>query len=735
MSDPAPSTPSPSTPAAPFAVGEVVFDLVVKRSARVTRVLPDALELSDGTTWRVAGPYLELLCRIPSPSLQELALDAPNEIAAGLRALAPADRILALLRGRRLGLTHRLAARPISGAALAQEHDAFLKEGGAAAVEAARRSLADHPEVSLGEDGEFTLRALSSGPLQDQFLAASALEDVEEEDYGREFRLSFLTSVSPLTTREHAQDDRAESESIVLWLVSENVRLLANEGLDPIERTRRGSLRDRLVSTVARHIVRKLYRVEGSKKRRWRKPEALVERVVQRLLEGLAERLGEAPPESPAPTALAALTLRLRAAPDVAAKPYPSQLLHTAVDQVVDRYFAKPRYNELEDAPLDARDTTAAREQSFSGTPGRRRTFRDPAERLGAAEAKALEVLGEELSQARRFVSEEWASLTSAPPDAEPSPQDLSGALEVLVEALRTSLIARLSEKPRWRRTFLLFLSTPAHSLATCKGKLTERCPKCGATPEEGKHRNANPGTLSSYISRELPPFLAQALPEQLRPYVSQGRALLPLLRAAHAIFPTDVWTYAQSERERVLLHQLLFSWGREQQDKRGRGVTKEFVEGLAIGAAAPAGGDWAGDPLLPRADLPLFVEDVVIPFVERVLEGRRTLPAQRRAASTLAAPTWQDLLPILDLILFGPPNAARLDAALRDRSEAEVARATGLTRLALYDLRAGRAFAPHDVARGLEAALALPPEALSGLIRPPLPSEFRVLLSEDELR
>ncbi|MBL4847453.1 MAG: hypothetical protein JKY65_18195 [Planctomycetes bacterium] len=714
-------------------MGDFVHDLVTKRSARVVRMLPAGVELSGAESWCVEGFYCELLCRIPSPSVQELALESPGAISAGLKSLEPADRVLALLRGRRLGVAHRIASRPMSDEELAREHDTFLGTGGAEAVAAARLALVDHPEVVLIKGGGFALQPSVSSVLQDQFLAVTSWKAGDDKTYGQEFCLGQLCRVSPLTTEQEAGVDRCRSEQVVHWLLNENLRLQALEGLDAVDKLRREALWARLLSTVARHCVVKLYKVEGSQKRRWREPESLIERVVQTLIERLSVELSGVPLGERSPTDLVALAALLTNPTDLTQPPYASHLLHRAVDQVVDRYFAKPRFRELEDGSLDSRDASSAREQSFSGVAGRGRTFRDPSERLGAAAAKAYEFLAEDLSRAHSFVSREWPQLTSAPHGAEPSEEDLKGALEFLVEALRTGLIARLEERPRWRRTLLLYLSTPAHSFATCNGALTARCGKCGATPEEGVHRSPSRGTLSSALSRNLPLFVRDALPEALRPYATQGRALLPLLRAAHAIFPRDVWDYAESERERVLIEDLLFGWGRDQHDKRGRGVTKEFLEELAIGAAAPAGGDWAGEPLLAEADIPLFVETIVIPFVERTLEGRRTLPEQRRASALAGAATWRDLFPVLELILYGVPDAAALVSALRGRSEAEVAQAVSLSRVSLYDLRAGREFAPLSLSRALEGALELEEGSLGGLVRPPLTPEFQALLEEDE--
>lgn len=648
-----------------LAAGEVVYDHLARRLARVVRVGEAGVDLVDeraGLAWTADGLYRLGLERLERPHGLVLAYEVPALSARRARfaALPPLEQALAACRALRTGPARRPAWLPAALSAPVKR-DELARELQATSGRPAR-------------DVDDALDALHAAGGRDERLRVDA-DGVRVRLPG----VSWLVERVVERPRRAERDDggepglvapgaehTAEEEAALLWALREVVRLEATPARDLVATHRLDVLRPRLWATFRPGVAARLARF-ADPERPWADPEAAPDEVFDLLLALLVAPTPDRPPT------VAALADLLAAPGGVDLARPPSQELHRALYGCCDalrRDRARPALRlgsfdpEVDDGPGAARPVDSARAAA------------GPRE-LGFRELRQL-------------------VFDQAPHEGRAAREARARAL---LQAIRAAFLRGLGplEGPQYRAVLLDFLT------------LLDR-------PRIAEVTGVNYNTLRGWFPRSgtgstrPPVFVRGLVPEALRGFVGCLGRVFPVLRAGLLPREEEIDALVDDEAARVVLGALFVH-----EDLDGRG---DFWREGALATAARE---------LGQTELEL-VERTLLPFLERLVEHRRAHDLARgdAAARTAAARTTaEDLeLAALALLLLGAPDGGGLGRLLAGRDVAarrRLAAEAGLGVMDLVDLELGRRWATPAELEGLGRALG--PEAddaLAGL-RPAL--------------
>lgn len=698
-SPPTPPSPPGFLPTLPSAVvGQVFRDHGVERVVEVVEALPDRLVVaqSHGGRYDVADGWLLLLEWLESPHLaalrfraQQAGAQPDQSVRDALLALDPAERLVAVLRDQtekaqfledgtwwvpRREALHTLAIQTETDDAAAEE---LVREGQACLAKATE--LRAKPG-RLGRATGFLIDlAPRAEPLR-QLLAGRRVARPR----------------APLLLRRASQRRRysAAEEALLRWILQERMRLHDAAAADPVDCARRELLEATLDAVLMPAIERRI------QTRPWPDPEGVALTVFQ----GLCPALAEAPDALEAAKraqAVARLRAHLRGEP-----PRPgegakrtSQLLHNACWGLLD----------LERTSNGLRAAKGGRPvavRALSPEVASVRTVVGPGKRA----SNTRTVAREEQVAPRQGTAELTAWIVARQPD----PDLRLAEAQELRDAIRAAFAEAITPDLAHYRTYVLEFMSPVGRTVGARALGANENTVRGLFPRSGEKDDRKP---HADVHRLVAPF-----EEDVRRF---GR-VFPILRFALLPFQHEVNRYATPEYADVL--RALFT---DPSRWTGRGETWPGWlldrQVAALRALEPA-----RDPAWDRFSL---LREVVLPFLERVLEGRRAEGTERDLSWSLTSGRTraQELHDALGWLLLGAPDgdALRHVLALLERPVREVAKAAGLSTLDLVDLQLGRRWATPSEVEGLVGALvaAAPdlPEvaaraALAPLVAPSLP-------------
>ncbi len=689
MSPKSPPAPPPAPvflPALPNpVVGQVFRDHAAERVVEVVEVFPDRLVVaqSHGGRYEVVDRWQLLLEWLEPPHLAALRFRAQQaggqpmrSVREALLALGPAERLVAVLRDAQgAGELLECGRRWVS--TVDAERSLALALGSESDVAAARRHVRDG-RSDLAKATELRVVPGQQGCAKGFLLEPSRrAEPLEQLLAGRRSG----AHRSPLLLRRANRQHRytPAEEDLLRWALQERVRLRNANALNDVDLARRQLLEATLDAVLMPAIERRLMR------RPWPDPSDLALSVYGNLWPALADDpwLRERARSARAVVRLRAHLLGETLPAEAGARATTSALMHNACWGLLD----------LERTPQGVHDAGAVRPASVG--PIHPNTS---AERGGAREEQP--VLPPGAAELQRWVADR----------AHGAHAQLERARQLLGEIRAAFVEAITSDLAHYGVYLLEFMSPVARSdgaraLGVSENTVRGLFPRKGGKDDRRPHADVH--------------ALVQPFDEDVRRF---GR-VFPMLR--FALLPSEEEVARHAAPEHVDVLRGLFG---DPARWTGRGTT--WPEWLLDDLAATL------PPREPAWDRLALLREVVLPFLERVLEARREAGTERDLSWALAPARSreQELRDGLGWLLQGAPDgdSLRLALSLLEQSASEVAKAAGLSALDLVDLQLGLRWITPTEADGLVRALtaAAPdlPEvaaraALAPLLAPPLPA------------